>query len=317
MTIHEAGHYPRHRVCGEFICGRGLDSLRRLGLFEKILPNSRAARTVRFVSRCAASRVLTLPRSALCISRFLLDDFLAREFRQLDGDLRENKRVRGPSAIEGVVCASGRRLHSAAAGRRWIGLKVHAHQVPLRTDLELHLANGGYVGLCRLNQDATNICGLFRYRTSGSAVIESWRTYLGGEPNSELERYRAEAILDESSFCSVTGLSYTRRDEGKAGGCALGDAFSMIAPFTGNGMSMAFEAAELAIDPLVQYSLGRMTWSQAQQSIVRGCTNAFRTRVSLASWLQRAMLDACLASWLIRITHCFPRVFSVLFSHTR
>ena len=30
VTIREAGQYPRHRVCGEFISGRGQDVLRRL-----------------------------------------------------------------------------------------------------------------------------------------------------------------------------------------------------------------------------------------------------------------------------------------------
>src|SRR5271157_5302713 len=32
VTIWEAGHYPRHRVCGEFISGRGQQVLARLGL---------------------------------------------------------------------------------------------------------------------------------------------------------------------------------------------------------------------------------------------------------------------------------------------
>ena len=37
VAIREAGHYPRHRVCGEFISGRGLQTLDRLGLLEKLL----------------------------------------------------------------------------------------------------------------------------------------------------------------------------------------------------------------------------------------------------------------------------------------
>jgi 2-polyprenyl-6-methoxyphenol hydroxylase-like FAD-dependent oxidoreductase len=32
VTICEAGHYPRHRVCGEFISGRGQATLARLGM---------------------------------------------------------------------------------------------------------------------------------------------------------------------------------------------------------------------------------------------------------------------------------------------
>ena len=34
VTLWEAGHYPRHRVCGEFISGRGLASLARIGLLD-------------------------------------------------------------------------------------------------------------------------------------------------------------------------------------------------------------------------------------------------------------------------------------------
>jgi 2-polyprenyl-6-methoxyphenol hydroxylase-like FAD-dependent oxidoreductase len=36
VTICEAGHYPRHRVCGEFISGRGQATLARLGMSKLI-----------------------------------------------------------------------------------------------------------------------------------------------------------------------------------------------------------------------------------------------------------------------------------------
>ena len=36
VTVWEAGHYPRHRVCGEFISGRGQGTLARLGLRERL-----------------------------------------------------------------------------------------------------------------------------------------------------------------------------------------------------------------------------------------------------------------------------------------
>src|SRR5262249_29714111 len=50
-TIWEAGHYPRHRVCGEFISGDGQDSLKRLGLWEHIVEaGASVARTSAFFS---------------------------------------------------------------------------------------------------------------------------------------------------------------------------------------------------------------------------------------------------------------------------
>ena len=63
----------------------------------------------------------------------------------------------------------------------------------------------------------------------------------------------------------------------------------MIPPVTGNGMSMAFEAAELAIDPLADYSRGVLTWSDAQQAIARACDERFAQRLTWARWLQKLM----------------------------
>src|SRR5688500_15437686 len=34
VRVHEAGVYPRHRLCGEFISGAGPDEIERLGLTE-------------------------------------------------------------------------------------------------------------------------------------------------------------------------------------------------------------------------------------------------------------------------------------------
>ena len=36
ITLHEAGTFPRHRVCGEFICGRGANALTQLGLSSSL-----------------------------------------------------------------------------------------------------------------------------------------------------------------------------------------------------------------------------------------------------------------------------------------
>src|SRR5579883_1488023 len=58
VTVWEAGHYPRHRVCGEFISGRGQETLARLGLREKLeQAGVISARTAAFFSVRAASPV--------------------------------------------------------------------------------------------------------------------------------------------------------------------------------------------------------------------------------------------------------------------
>src|SRR5689334_322808 len=149
VTVWEASHYPRHRVCGEFISGRGQDALARLGLLD-LLVNAGAipARTVEFSSATVAGRVQELPQPALCLPRNRMDALLAGRFRKLGGELREGERWCDSPGHEGVVLASGRRLQPVVNGWRWFGLKAHAAGVASNADLEMHLSADGYVGLC-------------------------------------------------------------------------------------------------------------------------------------------------------------------------
>src|SRR5437868_14776845 len=77
VTLWEAGSYPRHRVCGEFISGQGIAVLRRLGLAEPLL--KAGARKAETIALCFGRWLQhhRLPEPALCLSRFHLDRFLA------------------------------------------------------------------------------------------------------------------------------------------------------------------------------------------------------------------------------------------------
>src|SRR5206468_1938623 len=125
-------------------------------------------------------------------------------------------------------------------------------------DLEMHLARDSYVGLCRLANDEVNVCGLFRRRTSdpGRGETMSW---LRGEPGSRLFARLEHAEFDAKSFCAVAGLSLKPQPI-DARECRIGDALTMIPPITGNGMSMAFESAHVAFEPLAAYARGEADW---------------------------------------------------------
>ena len=114
VTVMEAGHYPRHRVCGEFISGRGQEALERLGVRASFLEaGAILARTAIFFTEGTRSPTRPLLRPALCLSRFKMDSLLAEKLRKLGGELREGVRWRQDACDEGVVHASGRRVASA------------------------------------------------------------------------------------------------------------------------------------------------------------------------------------------------------------
>jgi menaquinone-9 beta-reductase len=295
VTIYEAGHYPRHRVCGEFISGNGPAVLARLGLRGRFdQAGAIEAVTARFIAGDHHSPVRKLPVPALCLSRNDMDALLAREFQQLGGELRENARWTAGYG-EGIVRASGRRAHATDRGWRWFGLKAHARNVRLAADLEMHVTPAGYIGVSRINHGAVNVCGLFRSRP-GEAPPDSKLQWLRGKPGSLLHDRLADAQFDGDSFCAVAGLSLQLRRATAADGCCIGDARTMIPPVTGNGMSMAFESAEIASEPLAAFSRGQLSWDQSLHTIARASEAAFGRRLRWAGFLQWLMFASVLQS---------------------
>jgi len=324
VTVWEAGRYPRHRVCGEFISGHGQSSLARLGLLSALQSaDVCSAKNAAFFAGNAIFPVRPLPETALCVSRFVMDEWLAREFQRLGGELRLGERWCDEFG-EGIVRASGRRAEPVANGRRLFGLKVHARGVKLAADLEMHFVPSGYVGLCRLAGGEVNICGLFRSETTVPDIAQcgprhkrGWRDWLGGPAGSALRSRLADAQFDEDSFCSVAGLSLRPQRAVQLDECCIGDVLTMIPPVTGNGMSMAFESAELAIEPLVEFSRGNLTWARARQQIARGCDSKFTRRLRWAAWLQRALFRPPARSMLLFLAARSEWLWRGLFGRTR
>jgi menaquinone-9 beta-reductase len=290
--ILEAGDYPRHRVCGEFISGPGQEVLDRLGLIEALKTSGvLPARTGAIFIGGTRSPVRPFPKPALCISRYELDRTLAEVFTGLGGRLQTRTRVPQREDEPGTVWASGRKPMVKEEGWRWFGLKAHARNVKLDADLEMHAVPEGYVGLCGIPGGNVNVCGLFR-RDSRNTGWENRRTgmsTLRGPPGSVLHERLAGAEFDEGSFCSVAGLGWKGNPPRDV--CSIGDAFAMTPPVTGNGMSIALETAEIALDPLVEFSKDRIAWSNARDSIFASCHSALSARLRWAGWLHRAIMS--------------------------
>jgi hypothetical protein len=199
VAIFEAGNYPRHRVCGEFVSGRGLEILNALGLKEKFLAaGAIEARSSIFFSGKSELPVRQLPSPALCLSRFVMDKLLADEFQNLGGELRAGARWQADFG-ESIVRASGRKLQPVANGWRWFGLKAHARNVFPAADLEMHVFKNGYVGICKLAGGEVNVCGLFRRNGSESSQSNGF-DLLRGNPGTILHERLARAEFDKIHF---------------------------------------------------------------------------------------------------------------------
>jgi 2-polyprenyl-6-methoxyphenol hydroxylase-like FAD-dependent oxidoreductase len=99
--------------------------------------------------------------------------------------------------------------------------------------------------------------------------------------------------------------------------CALGDALTMIPPATGNGMSIALESAELAIEPLERYHRGDLTWENCRQTIRDDCQRRFEPRLRFAARLHSLLLRPRRQRLLLEVSRVFPVTLRYLFAHTR
>src|SRR5262249_14988534 len=94
VLLLEKDHFPRNKVCGEFLSGEALASLDRLGVrgrVESALPERIARGVIRPPRGKGISFDLPLP--AMGISRYVLDDLLARRAAEAGADVRFGHRV--------------------------------------------------------------------------------------------------------------------------------------------------------------------------------------------------------------------------------
>ena len=296
VVLHEAGRYPRHRVCGEFINGVGKETLSNLGIAHLFSDTILSEETHWFIGsrKVFAGR---LERPAIGVSRKWLDLKLAGMFENLGGTLHTGSRQR-ELRQEGVVWAAGRRGERKS---KWLGLKVHVENLQDLQGLEMHMGRSGYVGLAPVEEGRVNVCGLFRLRQYGGKGPEMlWNCLHGNGLESLSERLR-QSGPDPSSFTAVSALRFGGQP-GNDGVLALGDAESMIPPFTGNGMSMAFEAAETALGPLCRYSEGKASWETVVQDVRCGLTERFRRRLLMARILHPFLLTHAGRAFLSGVT---------------
>jgi len=284
VTLHEAGSYPRHRVCGEFISGVRPDTLETLGIADLLAP-AWPQRTMAWFAGGRRIFAGPLPETARGISRFTLDDALRRRFEETGGVLRERSRHEA-TAAEGEVWCAGR----IPARGRWVGLKCHVTGLELEADLEMHLARSGYAGLARVEAGRVNVCGLFRARPGlggKDALLKHLRAGGLGALADRLE----DAAIDESSAVGVAGFHLGWQPPA-ANPAVLGDACGMIPPFTGNGMSMAFESAETALAPLLAWREGKASWAAATARLRAALQMRFRSRMRAARFFHPFLTTA-------------------------
>ena len=313
VTLHEASVYPRHRVCGEFICGVTSHTLEVLGIAAELV-DAEQCRTTGWYYREKPVYQRKLPVCALGLSRHLLDFRMARKFQQLGGRLLTTSRFHCSEAQEGIIVATGRKIHKKSP---WVGLSLHCEGLSLSQDLEIHLGQRGYVGLSRIENNRVNVCGLFRKQPGVTAKKpDLLLVYLKINGLQELHDQIANSRIDEESLVGISHLDFNRNIPPNSDKLSLGDHSALIPPFTGNGMSMALESAKIALNPVTLYAEKSIAWSHAINSVQQQMRKEFSRRLRIARLLHPFFYNKHGQNLLVRVAQLNLLPFNQIFRAT-
>ena len=308
VLLLEKDHFPRQKVCGEFI------SPESLGLLHGFLQDGRFQSCASVVSSriYLDNKILALPVSpaAQSIPRFDLDPALFGAAQNAGatgcegvavGEVQRDEvfHVRTPNSsysARAVVNATGRwskLTQSDIAGKdTWIGLKAHFTEPSPPQTVDLYFFPGGYCGVTPVGPDSVNACAMVR-----ADAAHTLEDIFVKEPRL-FERSRAWQPL----FSTVTTSPlYFREPVTESDGMFLaGDAAGFIDPFAGDGISLALQSGTLAAQSIVPFLHGSCSLEQAHQQyhaayrkrFAPAFRNAARLRSALAApkWIRSAAL---------------------------
>ena len=269
---------------------------------------------------------------ALSLSRSEMDNQLLERARRAGVEVHDGVAIVGVDVENGAVTALRARLDDGslrdiaadifvdATGRAGVLAKLAEKKDPDRqphstkpslVGFKAHLANtnlakgaceiysfpGGYAGLSNVENGLANLCFLIE-----SKIVRS----IGGEAAEIVEQVvsknkrAAEALNGFTSSgewlaVAIDGFG-TKSPAPAANLFAIGDAASFIDPFTGSGMVMAFESAELLSDAITKHhsslALSRLEYSTAYRK-------KFANRLRVCSLLRRMAFMPTLATGIV------------------
>ncbi len=197
---------------------------------------------------------------------------------------------------------------------RLVGFKTHLENVSLEKGLcEIYFFRGGYGGLSFVENDRANHCFLIR-----ADVVKEF----GGDADKIVEKIifqnrraretmrNAAPVLD---WLAVSVDGFGGKNLTPAPNLfTVGDAAAFIDPFTGSGMLMAFESAEI---------LARAIAEKAAQSIAENYKTShrlkFQNRLRVCSLLRRAAFVPNFAKFAVAALNLSAQTRRILARSTR
>lgn len=342
VVLLEKMTYPFHKVCGEYLAEESLPFLKRLGVPLEAWDLPRIQRAC-FSSPQGRELAFALQPGGLGLSRYTLDAELVKLARAAGAEVREGCTVQrvsgGPGAFEiatregelraRMVCGTWgkyanldlqlqrRFMQTRYRSQAFVGVKYHVQADFPRDLVALHSFEGGYCGISAI--EAGKFCLAYlaegqKLKDCGGEIPELQNRVLARNPH--LKALLGQITPLYAKPLVIAQVHFLPKSPVEGHILMAGDTAGMIAPLSGNGMSMALRAAALLAEWVPIYLQGRISAEQLEQQYALAWNRLFLRRIQTGQILQRFLRRPHSSDLLIRALRPFPRAVAYLHGRT-
>ena len=338
VVLFEKNTYPFHKVCGEYISNESVAYLNHLGVDLKTLG---AANIDQFsLSTLDGNKMSsTLPLGGIGISRYKLDSKLADISKSRGAQIFDNTNVlstekskltttAGDFDAKIIIGAHGKRStidkklnrpfiqNPLSTKDNFIGVKYHVHADLPKDLIELHIFNNGYCGISAIEDDKYCMCYLSKASNmvSGMTIDELETNVLSQNPILKDYLTRFERLYNQPKV--ISQINFENKEKGNETIIYAGDAAGLIAPLSGNGMSMALHGAHLLQNEISKFLDGQQNETTTLVNYTKLWKKAFNERFRFSKVMQMAFFSPNFMNGLVKSANIFPPLASTIIKQT-
>jgi len=329
VVLFEKENYPFHKVCGEYISNESVPFLKSLGtdLESQNLPQMNK---LFLTSPSGISIIRNLDIGGTGLSRYHLDDqlyhlalsagvkvltntkvhqvtFMDNNFIVNTSDSIYNSRtVAGAYGKNSSIDVQLNRNYKAKNDSKlFVAVKHHIRAEYDYKRVEIHNFPGGYCGFSAIDDGMVNMSYISKavnLKKSGS-IDKMEKNILSTNPY--LKKYFENADFISPKPLTISHLYFGIKQSVTDHILMLGDAAGNIAPFSGNGMSMALKSSKLASEVILSYLKNEITLDEMDRLYTKNYNQSFAKRINVARQINSLLGNAILTD----VGFCFLKVF--------
>ena len=330
VLLLEQGHFPRQKVCGEFVSSESLGLLRQLLVHApnglSIVDNAPRIQRARMFLQGTTVEIPVLASAS--IPRFVMDEALWHAAQSVGVECRDGvvaDEVLSNSEFEvatsdglftatSAIATSGRwsKLRQPIAkpnAKKLIGVKAHFRENNPELSTDLYFFSGGYCGVQPIDDKTVNACALVR------ADIATDLPTVFGLNSALAKRSRSWELATEP--VSTAPLIFAEPEPERDGILFAGDAAGFIDPFAGDGISLALRTGAAAAQAAMHVITGRVSVAEAARNYRRRYDKQFLPAFRAAAHAR--LVIGCprpLPQFALQLLR-FPKIAKAVFARTR